>query len=56
MERVLLRINEAAGPYQMFGELADLVVFSQEGVKVKKSFVRGMVKNPLSDWNSKEVL
>eukprot|EP00928_Gymnodinium_smaydae_P027752 TRINITY_DN21354_c0_g1_i1.p1 TRINITY_DN21354_c0_g1~~TRINITY_DN21354_c0_g1_i1.p1 ORF type:complete len:539 (+),score=90.37 TRINITY_DN21354_c0_g1_i1:112-1728(+) len=31
MRHIWLRTNEAAGPYQMFGELADVAVFKREG-------------------------
>ncbi|CAJ1353618.1 unnamed protein product [Effrenium voratum] len=33
MQQVLLRVNEAAGPYQMFGELVDVVLFSPNSVQ-----------------------
>merc|ERR1712194_40193 len=35
MKHVLRRVNEAAGPYQMFGELADVVRFAtRDGVLI----------------------
>jgi len=39
MRRILRRTNEAAGPYQMFGELGDVVLFRAAGAKTASELV-----------------